>query len=232
MAEFMVNGAKEPFSIVQMQHGEALFAESDSMMAMQEGIEITGEMRGGFLNSVARAMTSDEGLFQQTIKASREAVIMLSPQLPGDIKVFDVAPGKGIYLNEHAFFCAEASVSLDTRRNQDGGSLFSGEGFFLMHAHGRGKLAINGLGSIEEIEISADSPLIVDTGHLLAWEEGIHFEVKMNGGSSGGFFGRAMNAVTSGEGFVMHLRGNGKIFVASRNVNAYGAFIRSFVPNS
>lgn len=231
MAEFLINGEKEPFLIVQMSRGETVFAESDSMMAMQEGVEITGEMRGGFLSSVARSMTSSEDLFQQTIRASRDAVVMLSPSLPGDIRVFSLN-NNSVYLNEHAFFAAEDSITLETKRNQDGGSLFSGEGFFLLKASGKGNLAINGLGSIEEIEISDDAPLIVDTGHLLAWEEGIRFEVRMNGGSNSSFFGRAMNAVTSGEGFVMHLRGNGKIYIASRNLNAYESFIRSLVPGS
>lgn len=230
MAIFDINGAKEPFLIVQMSRGEKIFAESDSMLAMQDGIEIRGEARGGVMSSIGRALTSGENLFQQTLTATKDSVAMLSPSLPGDIKILKLEPHKGYYLNDYAFFAADDSVTLETRTNQNvSSSFFGGDGFFLLHASGKGHLVINGLGSIEEIEISREGgDLIVDNGHLLAWEEGISYEAQMvNKNSGGGFFQRAVQSVTSGEGMVMRLRGNGKIYVASRNLNSFRSFVAS-----
>ena len=231
MAVFDINGNKEPFLLVQLEEGEKIYAESDSMLAMQDGIEITGQARGGFLASIGRAITSGEDLFQQTLTATKDSIVMLSPALPGDIKILKLEFAKGYYLNDYAFFAADDNIVLETRMNQSiGGALFSGDGFFILHAHathGTGHLVINGLGSIEEIEISSEGgDLLVDNGHLLAWEDGVTYETEMVNASSGaGFFSRAINSVTSGEGVVMRLKGNGKIYVASRNLETFKGFI-------
>ncbi|HHC75154.1 MAG TPA: TIGR00266 family protein, partial [Thiothrix sp.] len=60
MTDFMLNGEKEPFLIIQMNQGDKVFAESDSLLAMQDGIEVKGQMRGGFLSSMMRAVSSEE----------------------------------------------------------------------------------------------------------------------------------------------------------------------------
>ncbi len=234
MATFDINGEKEPFLIVQLKQGEKIFAESDSMMAMQDGIEIKGEARGGFLASLGRAITSGEDLFQQSITAKKDAVVMLSPSIPGDIKILTLTSNKGYFLNDYAFFTAEDGIKLETRRNQNiGSSLFGGDGFFVLHAGGDGTLVINGLGSIEEIEMSHDGgELIVDNGHLLAWEEGISYQAEMINNGSSGFFSRAINSITSGEGMVMRLSGTGKIYVASRNLGTFKSFISSLTSNN
>jgi len=228
MAVFDVNGSKEPFLLVQLARGEKIYAESDSLLAMQDGVEVTGQARGGFLASIGRAITSGEDLFQQTLTATKDSIVMLSPAIPGDIKILELEYNKGYYLNDYAFFAADDNIVLETRMNQSiGGALFSGDGFFILHAHGNGHLVINGLGSIEEIEINQESgDFIVDNGHLLAWEDGVTYETELVNASSGaGFFSRAINSVTSGEGVMMRLKGNGKIYVASRNLDTFKAFI-------
>jgi uncharacterized protein (TIGR00266 family) len=232
MTEFMLNGEKEPFLIVQMDKGDKVFAESDSLLAMQDGIEISGQMRGGFLSSVMRAVTSEEDFFQQTLTATKDAVAMLSPALPGDIKILDLSK-QSYFLNDYAFFAADDAINLAIRRNQTlGSSLFGGDGFFVLHATGQGKLVINGLGSIEEVEIDPSSDFIVDNGHLLAWEEGISYGMEMVNSGGNSFFSRAMNSMTSGEGLVMRLQGEGKVYIASRNLNSFKGFVESLRPNS
>lgn len=74
MTIFTVDGAKEPFLIVQLKRGKKVFAEPDSILAMQDGIEITGTLQGGFLASIGRTLTSDESLFQQTLTAKKDSL--------------------------------------------------------------------------------------------------------------------------------------------------------------
>jgi len=232
MATFDINGEKEPFLIVSMDRGDKVFAEADSMLAMQDGIEIKGETRGGVLASIGRAFSSDENLFQQTFTAHQDGVVMLSPAIPGDIKILKLEKNRSYYLNDYAFFAAEDSINLETEVNSNiGRALFSGDGLFVLKTTGTGTLVINGLGSIEEIELSEDSgDLIVDNGHLLAWDDTISYEAEMvNANSSSGFFTRAFNSMTSGEGVVMRLKGNGKIYIATRNLSNFGKFINTIV---
>ncbi len=232
MAEFTISGEKEPFLIVTMEKGDKIFAESDSLLAMQDGIEIAGEARGGILASLGRVFSSDEDFFQQTLSAEKDSVVMLSPTIPGDIKLLKLEDGKSYYLNDYAFFAGEDTINLEIELNGSiGNALFSGDGLFILHANGEGTLAINGLGSIEEIELDEESgDLVVDNGHLLAWDDTISYSAEMvNSNSSSGFFRRTLNSFTSGEGIMMRLRGNGKIYIASRNLNNFTGFINSVV---
>ncbi len=230
MAIFNVDGEKEPFLIVQLKKGEKVFAEPDSMLAMQDGIEITGTLQGGFLASVGRSLTSSEGLFQQTLTAKADSLVMLAPSIPGDIKMLKLEGNRGYYLNDYAFFAADEGIELKTELNRDiGRMLFSGDGLFVSRASGNGTLVINGLGSIEEIEISSEGgDLIVDNGHLLAWDDTISYSAELVNKDSS-LFSRVVHSVTSAEGVVMRLSGDGKIYVASRNLSTFESFINNIV---
>ncbi len=230
MAIFNVDGAKEPFLIVQLERGEKVYAEPDSMLAMQDGIEITGTLQGGLLASIGRSLTSSEGLFQQTLTAKKDSLVMLAPSIPGDIKILKLERNRGYFLNDYAFFAADDSIEIETRLNRNiGRMLFSGDGVFVSHASGDGVLVINGLGSIEEIEISSEGgDLIVDNGHLLAWDDTISYDAELVNKDSS-IFSRVVHSVTSAEGVVMRLSGNGKVYIASRNLSTFESFISSIV---
>jgi len=235
MSSFELNGNNEPILIIQMEKGEQVFAESDSMVAMQDGIEIKGSMKGGFFSSLVRKMTSSEDLFQQTLIAHSDSVVMLAPAIPGDIKILKVDYNKRYFLNDYAFFAADNSISLETKMQKSIGSMiFDSDGIFILEASGTGNLAINGMGSIEEIELDANSgDLIVDNNHLLAWDSSLDYSVEMvNANQGGGFLSRAFHSLTSGEGVVMRLSGKGKVYITSRNLNSFKQFIQTMAnPN-
>jgi uncharacterized protein (TIGR00266 family) len=233
MAHFELNGNNEPILIVQMEKGDRVFAESDSMVAMQEGIEIKGTLKGGFFNSLIRSVTSSEDLFQQTLIAHRDAVVMLAPAIPGDIRILEVSPNKSYFLNDYAFFAGEDTISLSTALQKSIGAIFfDSDGIFILKTSGHGKLAINGMGSIEEIELNEESgDLIVDNNHLLAWDTTLNYEVEILNRGQGGLLSRAFHSLTSGEGVVMRLSGKGKVYITSRNLNSFKTFIRTMSQN-
>jgi uncharacterized protein (AIM24 family) len=59
---------------------------------------------------------------------------------------------------------------------------------------------------------------VVDSGHLVAYEPGI----KMSVGLAGGLLG----SVTSGEGLVNRLTGQGEIYLQSRSVGGLVGYLR------
>jgi len=236
MAVFEISGNNEPLLIIQMEKGERIFAESDSMVSMQDGIEIKGSLRGGFFSSLVRKMTSSEDLFQQTLIAHSDSVVMLAPAIPGDIRVLKVDYNKRYFLNDYAFFAGEDTISLETKMQKSIGSMiFDSDGIFILEASGTGNLAINGMGSIEEVELDENSgDLIVDNNHLLAWDSSLDYSVEMVNANQGGggLLSRAFHSLTSGEGVVMRLRGKGKVYITSRNLHSFKQFIRTIAnPN-
>ncbi len=155
---------------------------------------------------------------------------MLALSIPVDIKILNLVENKSYFLNNYSFFAADESIELNTKVNKSiGRMLFSGDGLFVSHASGKGSLVINGLGSIEEIEISSNAgDLILDNGHLLSWDDTISYSAELlNKGSN--MFSRVFHSVISSEGVVMRLSGDGKIYVARRNLRTFELFINNIV---
>lgn len=67
------------------------------------------------------------------------------------------------------------------------------------------------------IEKSIDGEYIVDTSHLVAYEEGIQLKLQLASGIFSSFFG--------GEGLVTRVTGKGKIIVQTRSLSGLAGWI-------
>mgnify|MGYP002682274723 CR=1 FL=1 len=103
----------------------------------------------------------------------------------------------------------EVTIDIDTQFQGLKG-FFTGESLFFLKITGSGPLLIASYGGIEEITVSGS--LLVDTGHIVAFQEGLTYQVQRLGGWKSFFMG--------GEGLVSKFSGNGKLWVQSRNVAA------------
>ena len=99
-------------------------------------------------------------------------------------------------------------------------TLLGGEGLFLLRASGTGNLFINAYGGIRELDLAG--PFIVDTGHIVAFEESLSFNVKKVGGWK--------STLLSGEGLVCEFNGKGKLWIQTRNVGAMVSWLRPMLP--
>jgi len=95
-----------------------------------------------------------------------------------------------------------------------------GEGLFLLSATGAGDLFINAYGGIREIDLNGS--FIVDTGHIVAFEDSLTFNVKKVGSWKSTLF--------SGEGLVCEFSGKGKLWIQTRNLSALVAWLRPMLP--
>jgi len=73
--------------------------------------------------------------------------------------------------------------------------------------------------SIIEKEIKGD--YIVDSGHLVGYETTMKLKPKLSNGIIG--------SITSGEGFVTKVTGNGKIYLQTRNISSFTAWINRYL---
>jgi uncharacterized protein (AIM24 family) len=74
---------------------------------------------------------------------------------------------------------------------------------------GKGRVFFGAYGGITKKTISGD--FIVDNSHLVAYEPGIKMNIRLSGGLIG--------SITSEEGLVNRLSGNGDIYLQSRSIN-------------
>jgi uncharacterized protein (TIGR00266 family) len=180
-----------------------------------------------------RRLANGESFFQQHIEAVRgSGDCLLSPMLPGAIEVIDVG-ARQYLLNDGAFVAATSGTEMKVRTQSIGNALFAQSGgFFVMETSGTGQVVVAGFGSMFQLDVEAGKDVIIDNSHVVCWDSSLHYEIsvttgggdsggKSGGGGIGGFLGNIVNSVTSGEGIVLRFSGTGKVFICSRNRDAF-----------
>lgn len=76
-----------------------------------------------------------------------------------------------IYLQNTAFVASGDEVLVETKWQGFTKGFFSGESFFLIKCSGKGDLWFNSYGGIIPIDVEGD--YVVDTGHIVAFTEGL-----------------------------------------------------------
>lgn len=222
MAVFTITGDVDPFLHVSLRRGESISCESDAMVMMEEALDLTGRMQGGLLQAMMRKLTNGESFFQQHIKAVRgDGDCLLSPNLPGAMQILDV--GKVQYcISDEAYVAATDGVQVTAQMQSLGTALFGGTGgFFIGRSSGSGQLVVSGFGAIFSIDVSPEKNVIIDNGHVVAWDSSLHYELSTSTSQGQGLLNSLVNSVTSGEGLVLKFSGRGQVIVCSRNRSGF-----------
>jgi len=195
---------------------EKLIIESGAMSRMTPGLELKSRVLGGLFPALGRKLFGGESLFIGEYGGPNGGAMSLSPSMPGTV-VHRRLEGETIYLTAGSFVASTPGVTMKTKF---GGlrAFFSGEGAFFLECSGSGDLFYNAYGAVHEKEV--DGTLNVDTGHLVAWEPTLHYEIKGMGGLKQTLF--------SGEGLIMHFKGHGKLWVQTRHLSATAGWLRPF----
>ncbi|WP_312439387.1 TIGR00266 family protein [Janthinobacterium sp.] len=228
MPVFSVTGDVDPFLHVSMKQGETIYCESDAMVMMETALDLKGKMTGGLGSAIMRRFANGESFFQQHIEAVRgSGDCLLSPTLPGAIEVVDVG-ARQYLLNDGAFVAATSGTEMKVRTQSIGNALFAQSGgFFVMETAGSGQVVVSGFGSMFQLDVEPGKDVVIDNSHVVCWDNSLKYEISVttgggnSGGGIGGFLGNIVNSVTSGEGIVLRFSGSGKVFICSRNRDAF-----------
>jgi len=229
MPSFSVISGRDPMLQVDLHPGDAIVAESDAMVMSDGGVSIEGKMQGGLLSSLARKLFSEESLFQQQIKADkgRAGRVFLAPPLPGDIEVVEVGD-RQFFLNSGCFMVSESSVGISQRLNTSVLGSFFGDtgGFVVMRTEGQGKLCLSALGQIVKVQVKPGDDVLVDNGHVVAWDTTLGYTIS-TASSKKGIVGRMVSTAMSGEFLVTRFSGEGVIYISSRNLTTFQAYLKT-----
>ena len=108
-------------------------------------------------------------------------LVSLAPGAPGDITAYDVYPGK-LFITKGCYMASTPTVQTD----KNGGlkNMIGGEGLFMIRAFTEGqpgRVYFNSFGGIKPIPVQAGQSVIVDTGHLVAYESSLTFTTQKAG---------------------------------------------------
>ena len=150
-----------------------------------------------------------ESLFLTYFRADSDGEVGFAGSYPGRIQVFELAAGQSVMVQRDSFLFAQTTVQLNIALVKKlGAGFFGGEGFILERLTGPGTVFIHGGGDFVEFNLAAGEALQVDTGCIVAFDEGVDYDIQLVGGIKTAIFG--------GEGlFLATLRGPGRVIVQS-----------------
>ncbi len=205
------------FAYVQfaLDPGESVLAETGAMASMDAAVDLTTLLRGGLFAALVRRFLGRQSLFVSRFSnnTTKTLNVTLVQATPGDVKEVELT-GTGLCLRPGAYLASTPGVRLGVRW-AGWASVFAKEGLFRLFAQGEGRLWIGAYGGLFFRDL--DAPLLVDSGHVVAYEP----SVRLGLGLEGGLFA----SMVSGKGIVARLEGKGRVTLQSRNLKGLSDYM-------
>ncbi len=201
---------------IALTAGETVTVEGGAMIAMSGhlAVETTTHKKGagGLLKAVKR-MFAGESLFLNHFTATTApGEVWLGSALAGDMMRYEL-DNETLIVQGGSFVACEHAVNIDMGW-QGFKNLLSGESLFWLRLSGRGQVVLNSFGAIYPVEV--DGEYIVDTGHIVAFNETLDFELTKAGKSW-------LSSILGGEGLVCKFKGRGTVWCQSHNPGSFGS---------
>ena len=205
---------------VKLQPGQEFTAEGGAMIAMSSHLQMTtttNKKGSGSIMKGLKRMLSGESFFLNHFKAGNEGgTVWLGATHAGDMMVKELN-GEGLIVQGGSYVAS--SPGIDINMNWQGfKSLVSKENLFWLGIKGKGTLVINSFGIIYPIQVNGE--YIVDTGHIVAFDESLNFTLSKAGKSW-------VSSFLGGEGLVCKFKGQGTVWVQSHNSGSFGSILGS-----
>jgi uncharacterized protein (TIGR00266 family) len=208
-------------AVVSLASGESVQAEAGAMVSTSPDVSIETKAKGGLVGALKRSVLGGESFFMNTYRASAQGgQIMLAPALPGDMAVMELQ-NETLMVQSGSYVGSSEGVEIDTKWS-GAQTFFAREGLIMLKCSGVGTLILSSYGAIHEMELAPGDAYTVDTGHLVAFTEGMGFNVKRIGGVKSTLF--------SGEGLVVDLTGPGKVLLQTRSDDAFLSWLIPRLP--
>lgn len=205
---------------IQLKPGEQFTAEGGAMIAMSPSVTMTTSTQtkksGGIMRGIKRLISGESFFLNHYNGGSEGGSVWLGATHAGDMMVHELN-GETLIVQGGSYVASNSDIDIDLGW-QGFKSLVSKEGLFWLKIKGKGSVIVNAFGAIYPIQV--DGEYIVDTGHIVAFEETLNFTLSKAGKSwTSSFLG--------GEGLVCKFKGKGTIWVQSHNSSSFGSILGS-----
>lgn len=204
-----------------LEQGESIRADGGAMVSMSSTITLDSKMEGGFGKALGR-MFAGETFFQTTLTATHgPGEVILAPSVFGDI-IQITLQGNGFFVTSGGYLASDPSLDMSTKGSLK--AFGAGEGLFLTHLKGQGDILVASLGAIHAVELGPGQPYIIDTGHVVAFNDFMQYDVKT--------VTRGMlKSLRSGEGYVCEFVGPGTVYLQTRSPQQFAAWLAPLLPS-
>jgi uncharacterized protein (TIGR00266 family) len=218
--DYEIHGDDIQIVEVELDQGETVVAEAGAMNYMEDGITFEARMgdgstmNEGFLAKVfniGKRVLTGESIFMThfTNRHSSKRRVAFAAPFPGKIIPVNLGElGTPMICQKDSFLCAALGTKISISFNKKiGAGLFGGEGFILQKLVGDGLAFVHAGGTVIKRQLNGET-LHVDTGCIVGFTAGIHYDIRRAGNLKSMFFG--------GEGlFLATLSGSGTVWLQS-----------------
>jgi len=210
-------------AVVNLQPENSISAEAGAMVSMSANVELHSEMKGGVFGALKRAVGGESAFVSTFTARGNSGEVTLAPGTPGDVVGIEMN-NQTFMVQSSSYLAGDPGLQIDTKF---GGakSWLGGEGLFLLQINGSGLLLISSFGAIHRKYLRPGEQYVIDTGHLVAWEGQMRYELRK--AAKSGFF----RSFLSGEGLVAEFYGPGEILIQTRNLRAFAGLLKPFFPS-
>jgi uncharacterized protein (TIGR00266 family) len=210
-------------AVVNLQPEQAIHAEAGAMVSMSSNVDLHSEMKGGVFGALKRAVGGESAFVSTFTAKGGPGEVTFAPGAPGDVAGIEMR-GQTFMVQSSSYLAGDMSLDVDTKF---GGakSFFGGEGLFVLQVSGTGLLLVSSFGAIHRKTLRAGEQYVIDTGHLVAWEG--HMQYNLRKAAKSGF----LRSFLSGEGMVAEFSGPGEILIQTRNLAAFASMLKPFFPS-
>jgi uncharacterized protein (TIGR00266 family) len=203
------------FLTVRLQANQTIKVEASAMATMDTNLQMKTKMRGG----LSRLLTGENLFINEFTAQNGPGEIGIAPGAPGDMEHVYLN-NSTIFLQNTAYVASSPAINIETKWQGLMKGFFSGESLFLIRCSGQGDLWFNTYGAMIAIDVAGE--YVVDTGHIVAFTEGLDYKVGRIGGYKSLFF--------SGEGLVCRFSGTGRVWIQTRKLGAFANWVYPYRP--
>ncbi len=210
-------------AVVNLQPEQSICAEAGAMVSMSANIDLQSEMKGGVFGALKRAVGGESAFVSTFTSKGGVGEVTFAPGAPGDVAGIEMQ-NQTFMVQSSSYLAGDTSLQVETKF---GGakSFFGGEGLFVLQVSGVGLLLVSSFGSIHRKVLRPGESYVVDTGHLVAWEG--HMQYNLRKAAKSGY----LRSLLSGEGMVAEFNGPGEILIQTRNLAAFAGLLKPFFPS-
>ena len=218
LLDYEILGTSAQSVEIILDPGETVIAEAGGMNYMTDGIRFETRMGDGATSGVlgklwgvGKRMLTGESLFMTHFSnaGKTQARVAFAAPYPGTVVPIQLAEHGGTLIcQKDAFLCAAYGTAVGISFNKRlGAGFFGGEGFILQKLEGDGLAFVHAGGTVIRKQLNNET-LRLDTGCLVAFTQGIEYDIALAGGLKSMLFG--------GEGILLAtLKGTGTVWVQS-----------------
>jgi uncharacterized protein (TIGR00266 family) len=212
--KYDIEGHNLQIARVHLQPGQEIYAEAGKMIYKAANVDWDTRMSGQsvgqkIMGAIKRKLMGESFFFTHFRASNAVGEVGFAGHYPGKIQVFELAPGQTIMVQRDGFLFAQNSVTLDIAMvRRLGAGLLGGEGFILQKLTGPGAVFVHAGGDHVDFTLAPGETLQVQTGHLVAFEPSVNYDVQL--------VGSIRTAIFGGEGlFLTTLTGPGRVILQS-----------------